>query len=360
MSQIVLIDDEAPFLDRLHGAVEACLPGVSISTWRPSAGDDVEIAFQERIDDKETVLVATDQDLTKGGISGFFGATIVSWCQQRAIPVGDFSRRRSRLFPRDADLFELRVPPNDKDGAAYIAALYRGFTELAAEISKLDLNPVTTSLAKYLARAIRRPHLESDFALYMARLGSGGMAVAKRIIGNQTATAAGSRLPEAAISYTLGHYLANVITRFAGPLLKADALCAYVGTGLVEQEQLAKMFEEDRYEGPFSGLGQLFWRESVDARLEEYFNLVTNPADDIAAFRREAVEAALGRPLAQHDCDRDDCDGQRGGFHCPFTNRPVCARDDCSVVGSGWIPRGATSSRVEREYHDEWAPLLGQ
>ena len=360
MSQVVLIDDEAPYLDRLHTAVAARLPNVSISTWRPSSDEDAEDVFQEHIDDGETILVATDQDLTKSGLGGLFGATIVSWCQQRAIPVGGYSRKRSRLLLREADLFELRVPPKDKDGAAHIAALYRGFTKLTAEISKLDLNPGTTSLAKYLAFAVRRPHLESDFALYMARLGNGGMAVAKRIIGNQTATATGRRSPEAAISYTLGHYLANVITRFAGPLLRADALCAYVGAGSIEQEQLAQMFEEARYEGPFSGLGQLFWRESVDARLEEYFNLVTNPADDIAAYRREAVEAALDRPLAQHDCDRDDCDGQRGGFHCPFTNRPVCARDDCSVVGSGWIPRGATSSRVEREYHDEWAPLLGQ
>lgn len=360
MSQIILIDDEARFLDRLNAAVTARLPNVSISTWRPGSDDDAAAAFHERIDDGETVLVATDQDLTKSGLSGFFGATIVSWCQRRAIPVGDFSRRRSGLILREADLFELRVPSNDKDGADYIAAVYSGFTELAAEISRLDLDPGTTSLAQYLAHALERPHLESDFALYLARLGNGGTAVATRIIGSQTATAAGGRPPEAAISYTLGHYLANVITRFAGPLLGLDALCAYVGADSSEGTELAKMFDSARYEGPFWRLDQLFWRDSVDAVLDDLFDVEMSPAPDIGTLRRVAIEAALGRALAQHGCDRRGCDGKRGGFHCPFTNRPVCVDGECAVAGSAWIPSGATSSRVEREYHDEWAPLLGQ
>ena len=360
MSEIVLIDDDARLLDSLHAAVAVRLPDVSIARWQPSSEDDVAVAFRERVDDGETVLVATDQDLTAGGLRGFFGATIVWWCQQLAIPVGDFSRRTPQPFPRDTDLFELRIPPNNEDGAEHIAAAYYGFTELAAAISTLDLDPGTTSLAKYLANVVQRPHLESDFALYMARLGNGGTAVATRIIGSQSATSTGDRPPEAAISYTLGHYLANVITRFAGPLLGIDALCSYVGAGAVEGAVLADMFAPARYNGPFSGLDQLFWRESVDAGLEDLFGLETAPADDIGAFHRAAIETALDRPLARHGCDRDGCDGTRGGFHCPLTNRPVCVRSDCSVAGSGWIPSGATSSRVEREYHDEWAPLLGQ
>ena len=193
----------------------------------------------------------------------------------------------------------------------------------------------------------------------MARLGNGGTAVARRIIDSQSATSKGERSPDATISYTLGHYLANVIIRFAGPLLGIDALCAYVGAGTAEGPELAKVFDTARYDGPFSGLDQLFWRESVDAILEDLFGSVTDSADDIGAFHRAAIEAALGRPLTPHECARDGCAGTRGGFHCPFTNRPVCVRSDCSVAGSGWIPSGATSSRVEREYHDEWAPLLG-
>ena len=357
MSKIVLIDDDARLLDGLHAAVADRLPDVSIATWRPGSENDVAAAFREYVNDGETVLVATDQDLT-GGLRGFFGATIVNWCQQLAIPVGDFSRRTPQPFLRGTDLFELRIPPVDEDGAAYIEATYYGFTELAAAISALVLDPGTTSLAKYLAHAVQRPHLESDFALY--RLGNGGTAVARRIIGSQSATSTGDRSRAAAISYTLGHYLANVITRFAGPLLGIDALCAYVGAGTAEGPELAEMFDVARYEGPFSRLDQLFWRESVDAVLEGLPGWDTNPADDIGASHRAAIEKALDRRLAPHECDRDRCDGTRGGFHCPLTNRPVCIRSDCSVAGSGWIPSGATSSRVERDYHDEWAPLLGQ
>ena len=360
MNEIVLIDDDAEVLRGLHRAVAARLPEVSIATWQPARNDNVEVAFQEHVTEGETILVATDQDLTAGGLNGFFGATIVSWCQQRAIPVGDFSRRTPPLLPRDTDLFELRIPPNDENGAAYISAVYYGFKELAAAISALGLDPGATSLARYLAQVVERPHLESDFALYTARLGNSGTAIATRIIDSRSATSTADRSPETAISYTLGHYLANVITRFAGPLLGIDALCAYVGAGTDEGTALAEMFDAARYVGPFSALDQLFWRETVDARLESLLGLEIGTTDDIGAIHRAAIEVELGRSLAPHECRRDGCDGTRGGFHCPLTNRPVCVRRDCSVVGSGWIPSGATSSRVEREYHDEWAPLLGQ
>ena len=357
MSKIVLIDDEERLLEGLHAAVATRLPDVSITTWRPGSEDDAEDAFQRYVNEGETVLVATDQDLT-GGLRGLFGATIVNWCQQLLIPVGDFSRRTQQPFPQETDLFELRIPASNEAGAAYIEATYYGFTELAAAISALDLDPGTTSLAKYLAHAVQRPHLESDFALY--RLGNGGTAVARRIFGSQPVPSTGDQSPTAAVSYTLGHYLANVITRFAGPLLGIDALCAYVGAGTAAGPELAKMFETARYEGPFSRLDQLFWRESVDAVLEDLPGWETGTADDIGSYHRAAIERELGRPLAPHGCRRDGCDGARGGFHCPFTNRAVCVRSDCSVAGSGWIPSGATSSRVEREHHDEWAPLLGQ
>lgn len=359
MSEIVLIDDDKRLLDRLRAAVANRLPDVSIATWRPVRKDDAEMAFKEHVGDGGTVLVATDLDLTAGGLRGFFGATIVRWCQELAIPVGDFSRRTPQHYPR-TELFELRIPSSDEEGAKYISAVYNGFTELEAAILELDLDPATTSPSKYLAHAVQRPHLESDFALFMARPGHGGTAVATRIKGSQTATSISERPLKTAIIYTLGHYLANVITRFAGPLLSLDALCAYVGTGAAEGEELAEMFDAARYEGPFSGLDKLFWRETVDKGLEDLFGSVSDSADDVGAFHRAAVESALGRALATHECDRDDCGGTRGGFYCPFTDRTVCVRSDCSVAGSSWIPSGATSSRVEREHHDELAPFLGQ
>ena len=97
-----------------------------------------------------------------------------------------------------------------------------------------------------------------------------------------------------------------MITRFAGPLLRLDAVCAYVGAGTAEGPKLAEMFGAARYEGPFSRLDQLFWRESVDAALEDLPGWETNPADDIGASRRAAIEdGARPPPYAQHECDRD-------------------------------------------------------
>ena len=73
--------------------------------------------------------------------------------------------------------------------------------------------------------------------------------------------------------------------------------------------------------------------------------------------RRAIVEAEVGRTLGRHACDR--CQGERGGYWCPFAKRPVCERKDCSVGSSNLIPQGAGLTRIERDFYDTWIPLLG-
>jgi hypothetical protein len=360
---ILLIDDKVAVLDGLEGQLEGQLPPeVEVRRWMPAAdGDDPEQTFAALVD-AETVLVATDYDLTGNGLKGLFGLTIVGWCQTRSIPVGDFSRGHTHDLPDEPNLFELRVPPDDVAGARYIAAAVEGFMKIrAAFAGNASLVEPGQNLATILATILDRPHLDSQFALYMTRLGSANSSLVQRLTDFAEPDAAPSDQDKVQVlTYVLGHVLLNAILKFPGPILSEQALCAYVATSFDECQVLVPLFERAVYAGPFALGARRYWREDVD---EIIFGLAGDLGESQFAgfgdFNRAVVEGALGRELAAHACDRTGCGGKKGGFLCPFTNRPVCERGDCSVPSSSWIPRGAQLSRVERDYYDEWAPLLG-
>lgn len=360
---ILLIDDKAEVLDGLEAQLQGLLPEeVAVRRWMPGTdGDDPEKMFGELVDN-ETVLVATDYDLTGNGLKGLFGLTIVGWCQNRSIPVGDFSRGHTRDLPDEPNLFELRVPPNDAEGARFIAAAVQGFMEIrAAFAANASLLEPGQNLATILAAILGRPHLDNQFALYMTRLGSSNSSLMQRLKDfADPEDAPDNQDKMQVLTYVLGHVLLNAILKFPGPILSERAVCAYVATTEDEIEVIAPHFETAVYDGPFAQGARRYWREDVD---EAIYGLGGAIADQQFAsfgdFNRAAVEVAIGRALAPHVCDRDGCEGKKGGFLCPFTHRPVCERGDCSVPSSSWIPQGAQLSRVERDYYDEWAPLLG-
>jgi hypothetical protein len=90
---LLLIDDDGDLLAKLQAALEEELSdeAVEIRIWKPDHDDNPVDVFAKLVD-PETVLVVTDYDLTRNGLTGLFGASIVSWCQSRLLPVGDFSR----------------------------------------------------------------------------------------------------------------------------------------------------------------------------------------------------------------------------------------------------------------------------
>src|ERR1700709_2627183 len=71
------------------------------------------------------------------------------------------------------------------------------------------------------------------------------------------------------LSYVLGHVLFNAILKYPGPILSGKALCAYMASSDCESDNLAKIFSDARYDGPFADNGQFVWRDLVDKRLEE-------------------------------------------------------------------------------------------
>lgn len=357
---ILLIDDDEEGLDSLRkGLGDRLHDDAKLVVWQPAIEDGSPAdAFEQRIDDS-TTLVITDYDLTTS-VKGFFGHSIVGWCQMRSIPVGDFSRANFDALPREPNLFELRVPTDEQEATDFITNTFKGFSDIRARIeNNLQVLTEQRSLAAVLAALLDRPQCESQFAAYTTKLGASNSALVQRL----RKFAENNSLPNDEdkirfLAYVLGHVLLNAVLKYPGPILSVQALCAYLATTTDESESLISLFDEARYKGPFSEGIPLFWRDEVDSILDDQAEgIAEQQFDSLGASNRNAVEAALNRELAPHSCGR--CKGIKGGFWCPFTMRPVCERDDCSVPASSWIPSGAQLSRVERDFYDEWAPILG-
>jgi hypothetical protein len=355
---ILLIDDNEAQLSNLAAGLkgEILSDEATILTWAPSGKDDPRKRFNEFIEGNDTTLVVTDYDLTGKARTGLFGSTIVGWCQAEAIPVGDYSRGRRNGLPTEPNLFELRVPTQAGEDSSYIAALFRGFSAIRRWFEDQPKLIDERSPAAILAEGLCEPSLESDFALY-ARLVSAGALVDKI-----KETAPESKRPDnarkqALLTYIIGHLLVNAVLRFPGPILTRRALLAYCGVAESEAENIVELFAQARYSGPFAGLDDYYWFSKVDKLLEGYSKGLEIEAETLGEVNRLSVEDKLKRKLERHACKR--CNGKNGGFWCPFTERTVCQLPDCSVAVTSWIPEGARLCRVEREFYDEWAPVLG-
>lgn len=363
MTAILLIDDSPELLEVLHARLAADLGDqATVLKWVPVEGEKTDATFEDFIKRNDVRLVVTDYDLTRQGQLGFFGATVVDWCQMRAIPVGDFSRGKPTSLADEPNLFELRVPVDSEDATvAYISAVYRGFMEIRGTIDATPELLRQRSPAAALAMMLDAKKLESQFSQYGARYANAnpGLIDALTEFASQALVPANSRKIEL-LTYITGHLLVNAVLRFPGPIVGKKAACAYLAVGEEEYEAVRPLFEAASYSGPFRELDQYLWIHKVDEVLEGLEDQV--PEDEVfesqGARRRRALEIALGRALARSPaCTR--CHGENGGFLCPFTRRAVCERPDCSTVSNVWIPAGARLCRFEKDFYDEWAPILG-
>ena len=217
---ILLIDDNGENLKKLVDRLAELLPDAKLNDWCPTEEEGPPAdAFVKRIDEA-TVLVVTDYDLTTG-VKGLFGHSIVGWCQSRSIPVGDFSRANIAALPKEPNLFELRVPTDEEEGAAFVVNAFEGFRSIR---EKIENNPrlltERRSLAAVLSTLLGRPRLESQFAAYMSRLGASNSVLLQRLkhfAGSEVQP--GDQEKTRLLSYVLGHVLLNAVLKYPGPIL---------------------------------------------------------------------------------------------------------------------------------------------
>ena len=358
--EILLIDDQQDKLESLAEQVRVKVDVGTVQTWCPREGENPSEAFDDLAGDN-TVLVVTDYDLTTA-VKGLFGHSVVAWCRNRLIPVGDFSRGHKDALSVEPDLFELRVPRGDADAAAYIVRMFEGFRRIRDEIElKAELLKSGQSPAEVLAHLLGRSDLESQLAPYLSKPGLFNSSLLDKLTsGQQVGEHAKAVEKTKLLTYILGHVLVNAVLKYPGPILAEGPFCAYLATSDEDVETVARLFKSARYKGPFDDGERFFWRDKVDAVVEEQARKLEVDDSEFTSFgdyHRVVVAKALGGQIAQHGCKR--CDGEKGGFWCPFTKRAVCELGDCSSTASSWVPDGAYACRVERGFFDEWSPILG-
>lgn len=348
--RILLIDDDPDQLGALETEVKALTVDTEVLAWLPKPGEDALAQFEAMVADA-TALVVTDYDLTRGP-AGFFGASIVSWCQQRAIPVGDYSRGNKRNIPKQPSLFEFRFSTTPKVAAGEIVKIHAGFVELRQHFENAPNLLSEPSPANMLAKILGKEDTTAQLSLYTPQMtatpGLVELFIEHTQIDERKSLAA----------YLLGHLLFNSVLRYPGPVLDERTLCSYLAIADDQFGSVADLFETTRYAGPFSTLGSRYWRDEVDDLIDAIGDEVDVPFDgNIAGYRRAVLETKVGT-LARYDCPR--CGGERGGYRCPFTQATVCELGECSVGASAWLPQGGDLVRVERSYYDETAPMLGR
>ena len=355
---VLVVDDEQDNLDSFALALKRRLSeSVQVRPWRPTRDDvPLERLFSDQVD-PATVLVVTDYDLSTS-VGGFFGPSFVGWCQANAIPVADFSRKHTASLPEKPNLFELRIPADDANGTAMAACLFQGFEVIRRTIEGTNEHRAPDQpIAATFAAVLGVPTLEAELSPFVRDLGAANSALFESFAHPTAEHRDSHELKRRIPAYILGHVLWNAVLRYPGVLLCRAALCAYLGTAEHEADALSELFSAAKYTGPFASSGQWFWRHEVDASISRHSEDVDDETFlSFDRYNKTVASAALGRPLADHDCSR--CKGSRGGFWCPFTSRAVCDRSDCSTPETGWIPAGAYLARVERDFHDEWAPIL--
>ena len=356
---LVLVDDDCENLRRLAEGVREQLRDATVRTWRPSKDEDPAEAFAAVAGD-DTTLVVADYDLTPA-VKGLFGPSVVAWCQRRFIPVGDFSRHPG-VLATEPDLFDLRVPRELAKAADFITRVFDGFCRVREGIeASPSLLSEGHSPAQILSALLGRTDLEPQLAPYVSRPALFNSALVDTLVTESAqddvaAAAEKTRL----LTYILGHVLVNAVLKYPGPILGKGPLCAYLSTSAGDFEELAHLFEGALYSGPFNGGQSFFWRDGVDAIIDQHAadqGVQESPTRSFGDYHREVLSAVLERPPAAHDCTR--CGGLKGGYWCPFKKRAVCERADCSSTSSSWVPSGAYACRVERDFFDEWSPILG-
>lgn len=357
---ILLIDDRQDKLQNLARRVSERVEAAEVRMWCPRDSEDLSAAFANEAQEG-TVLVVTDYDLTTA-VRGLFGHTVVAWCRNRFIPVGDFSRGHGKALSTEPELFKLRVPRSETDAVSYIARMFEGFRQIREGLER-ESNLLTegTSPAQILAVLLGRKEMESQIGPYFSRPGLFNSSLLDTLKGGDQGNASATEEEKTnLLTYILGHVLVNAVLKYPGPILAQGPLCAYLATSSEDIERVANLFEGARYRGPFDSGERLFWRDDVDDAIEKFSSdhgIDDTQYDSFGEYHRAVVEKALGGSLAKHRCDR--CDGVKGGFWCPLTKRPVCERSDCSSPASSWVPSGAYVCRVERDHFEEKAPLLG-
>lgn len=317
--------------------------------WTKDEQPEAHDILADELTDPIPDLVVLDWELS-GFKSDVRREHVQALCKERGIPLCVYHRNEGHfadpqeLKEYEEDLIPIDVKEAAVDVADAVLTIAKAFTDIH---SAIKANTVST-MHDALYESMDVPtSAEAQMEQY-----SMGQSTALRVAKEELDEAERNRI----ISTFIGYWIHNQLLEYPGVLLNQTATASYLGVDHEEfkaSTECQEALKEARYRGPFSDLSREDW-------------WWTNRLDDLRLDLPPAEEGGLlsGPELFRELCDVDlgevrcvENEENRGGYYCILTEKPVC--EDHSKQPQGWIPVGATRSRISDSKYEEvtsWMP----
>jgi len=294
-------------------------------------------------------LVVLDWDL--GGYkSGVRRQHVRSACEELGIPLcvyhrdeGHFSNPEE-LKEYDENLIRIDVKDTSEQVADAIATIATSFVQIRQAIRENEVEGVHSALSEALGVP---SSAQSQLEQY-----SMGQSTTVQVAKSDMSDDEKLRV----ISTLIGYWIHNQILEYPGVLLNEVATASYLAVDHEEFQELEgckEQLEDAEYDGPFSGLTRDNWW---------WTNLLDDLRLDLPLD--ENGDLLDGSELFEELCDQEmspavctEGGEPKAGYYCILTDEPVC--EEHSRQPSGWIPVGATRSRIsdsEFKKVNAWMP----
>lgn len=322
------------------------------NSFESNADEDVWFRFFSKQHD--IAIVVADHDLSGYGHARISESAIADACRQSATPVCTYHRAPSKKttgqslrgiygqtksFTIALDMAtgrEQLVAKNIISLADGFANIQRGFELVEDEVKK-------QGPAAILAEILGKPGLANALALYAS-----GPSLASdtiyHIAQNQGTKNSATHDLDARLPFILGCWLSNYILPFPGLILNEKATASYLNLATADFKQNSKHFESAKYQGPFSGYDNYWWRTDLEQLL------IDSDSDDGLIFlKKKEIEASPSVCISTKESP--------AGYYCIVQKEPISL--EASVGNLGWIPQGAHLSRIDQNIYDTVAHMMG-
>lgn len=294
------------------------------------------------------ILAVLDWDLTEYE-SGVRREHVQSACSDFGIPLCVYHRDEGRFSnPDELQEFEedlIRIDPKDdpEDLADSIGNIARTFDQIHQRLISADSQNPQSAIFEIID-----PPGSAESKLDQYSLGyPETLQVAKTLEDEH------DRLR--VVSTLIGYWIYNQLLGYPGVLLNCVATASYLQVNheqFCEDEEYQLAVKAAKYEGPFSDLGNWWWLPRLDELRAQYDNPGGDGLINGPSFFNEHADLEI-EPVHCEEGDHNEA-----GYYCILTEKPICKED--SVRPKGWIPAGATQSRIaESEFEKVSAWVSG-
>jgi hypothetical protein len=350
---IVIFEDQSDNLRTIRSALEDTLSGdleVRKADINQEIGPNPREAVETIMEGFGTpLLTLLDWDLTMG-TGAISRDNVITYCENNHIPLCIYHARdtgqsdQEKVQDYEEDLIKLDTNLTWEEIGVHSAHIADGFDEIRKTIESVFNNDEEKPIPELLDAPLSvRGKLDQYSWGNPGVIKSGQKDLTQDEIIKRATT-------------NQGYWILNELLEFPGALLNEVALAAYLNVNhekFCENDEYKSPFNEASYTGPFDGLENWWWTPLVDDI-------------SIEQKRENEPKGPIGPKLFDRlglpEIDEAQCHSELANgcgparYYCIIKERPVCKEHSRSP--DGWIPKGATQSRVSEEDYDQLKPWV--